>query len=215
MSSQKPISRREFIRLALTSLWAALLSACARALGVETQNLPTATTSISNTVTSVPNFTPQPGDTLVPIPTDTPLPTRTPTPTQTPTATEAPCFKLISPENGAELAAIGRVPFAWQEQAGATGYRLEITFPNGTNEDFETEDTRFEMYLASLPAGGRYNWKVTALDKAGEASYVAGPLAFDKPELPPTARPTKDKPGVPEPGTNDGGGPSTGGTITV
>jgi len=92
----KNISRRDFLKLTLTSLTAAFLAACGRALGIPA--------------------TPSP--TLAPTSTDTPAPTATSTPTSTPTDTPSPtpipCFKLLTPENGTKLPAIGKVTFSWE-----------------------------------------------------------------------------------------------------
>jgi hypothetical protein len=94
MSQNKNLSRRDFLKLTITSLTATFLAACGRALGIP--------------VTSSSTFTPTS--------THTPASTATNTPTSTPTDTPSPtpisCFKLLTPENGTKLPAIGKVTFS-------------------------------------------------------------------------------------------------------
>jgi len=80
----KNISRRDFLKLTLTSLTATFLAACGRALGIPATPSPTL------------------------------APTSTSTPTDTPSPTPIPCFKLLTPENGTKLPAIGKVTFSWE-----------------------------------------------------------------------------------------------------
>ena len=144
-----PLSRRDFLKTSWTSLWGLILAACK----IETEETPTATP------TQTATNTPTPTSTSTSTPTNTPTPTATNTPTETP----IPCFKLLTPEDGAKLDTIGRVSFAWEEQFGAKSYKLEITLPNEYVEEKIVEATVFERYLESLPLAGEYHWQVTAL----------------------------------------------------
>ena len=180
MSQNKNLSRRDFLKLTLTGLGATFLAACGHALGIPA--------------------TPSP--TLTPTSTDTPAPTATSTPTSTPTDTPSPtpipCFKLLTPENGTKLPALGKVTFSWEAMPGATRYQLQITLPSGQLVPFDVEGTSSTRYLESFLLAGIYQWTVIAFDSNSASICSAESFTFDKPEyVPPT--PTKE----------DGGGGNT------
>lgn len=173
MAQRKKLSRRDFIKGTLASLWAAFLTACK----FNTPDDPTATPT--NTVTSTPTQTPTHTVTA----TATPTATNTPTSTTTPTETPVPCFNLLEPADGTEFErAIGQIAFAWTAQAGAVLYRFSITIPSGYVEYKEVTEPGFERYLESYPLAGEYGWVVDALDAGGEVICTAGPFTFSKPE---------------------------------
>jgi hypothetical protein len=109
----------------------------------------------------------------------------------TPTDTPIPCFTLVGPEDGAELPAAGRVTFEWTPQFGGASYWLEITRPGGKVLPYETSETSYTVYNASLPWVGEFSWQVVALDAEGKEICVAGPWIFTKPQLQPTATPVQ------------------------
>ena len=159
---KKNLSRRDFIKISLTTLWGAILAACK--FPPEEDVPPIATTTPTSTSTS------------------TPTPTATNTHTQTPTETPTPepCFSLLEPLDKAELGNIGRIAFAWETQKGASTYKLVITLPNDLVEEYETEFTRFEKYLESLPMAGEYHWQVIAYNVALEEICVSENFTFTK-----------------------------------
>jgi hypothetical protein len=155
--SKDKISRRDFLKLALTGLGAFLASCMPRPA-----QTPTPTSSPTSTNTSTPG------------------PTSTKVPTQTPTPTELPCFRLLTPENGAKLNPAGKITFSWAAMPGVTNYKLEIIFPSGQSVTFETNNTNRDQYLEALSLGGTYQWKVTAFDANGAVICTAEPFSFEK-----------------------------------
>ena len=114
--------------------------------------------------------------------------TLTPSSTPDPTLAKLPRFKLLSPLQGSQLKAIGRVSFTWEAFPGAASYRLEIISPTGKKVTFIVKSTRHDRYMESLPWGGNFIWQVVALD-AGLSGMekpigFAGPFPFQKPALP-------------------------------
>ena len=160
------LSRRDFLKLTLTSLTATFLTACGRALGIPATSSPT----------------------LTPTSTDTPQPTATnaptSTPTDTPSPTPIPCFKLLTPENGTTLPAIGKVTFSWEAMPGATRYQLQITLPSGQVVPFDVEGTSNTRYLESFLTAGIYQWLVIAFDSSGVVICKADPFTFEKEKAP-------------------------------
>ncbi len=173
------ISRRDFLGISLASFGTAFLSACSQAAEKITATLAPSATPPSPSRT--PTDTPEPSLTATAVPTQT----STPTATQTNTPTPA-CFRLLTPQDGVELPTIGRINFSWEEQIGATSYKLVISLPNGKVESYEAETNSFELYLASLPLGGFYAWQVTARDVSQKAICISGKFNFSKLETPPT-----------------------------
>lgn len=127
-------------------------------------------------------FTPGYTQPATPTNTNMPTPTNTTTHTPTPTATEIPCFTLIAPEDGAEYGTMGLITFEWTEQFGSSQYVIEITLPSGNVESKVIDGTSYQRYLESLPPGGEYFWRVTALDDLENTVCAAGPLSFLKPQ---------------------------------
>jgi hypothetical protein len=180
-------SRRDFLKLILTSI-GAFLASCAPAI-TETSTLSFAATSSS---------TPEPTAT------QTPTATATSTPTETPTPTEVPCFNLLTPENGAKLNPIGKVTFSWEGISNAASYKLEITLPNGQIISFDATGIRREQYIEAIQMGGTFQWRVIAFDSSGAVICEAKTFTFEKPQYIPLA-PTK------APGNNDNGSGSDSG----
>ena len=163
-------TRRDFFKTTLLGLGAAFLAACERALGLTETPPPT-----SLSVETEP-------------PTVEPVATEPPTvePTEAPVATEAPteisCFKLLTPINGAELPAIGKVTFAWEPMTGATSYRLQITLPTNQIVSFNVDATTYARYLESFPMGGTFTWQVVALDENSATICITDFFTFTKAE---------------------------------
>jgi len=57
--------------------------------------------------------------------------TPTPAPTLDPTLAAPSKFKLLTPPQGSQRKAMGRVSFTWEAFPGAASYRLEIISPTG------------------------------------------------------------------------------------
>jgi hypothetical protein len=177
MSQDPKLSRRDFLKLTLTSLAATVLAACGRALGIPATPSPTLAPTSTNT----------------PQPTSTDTPTATQTPTDTPSPTPIPCFKLLTPESGTKLPALGKVTFSWEAMPGATRYQLQITLPSGQVVPFDVEGTSSTRYLESFLMSGIYSWQVTAFDGNSVVICISNPFTFIKAQ---TEKPS---------GGNDGG----------
>jgi hypothetical protein len=141
---------------------------------------PTSTLIPSATALIEPTLTISPSSTLFP----TDLPTAIPSPTSTPSVSPVPCLKLIFPENGSDLPVEGLISFLWNDQPGASSYRLEIFPPGGQMVTFTTTATLRNQYAEALPWGGEHKWQVVALDASGKAICTSLPFTFTKP-MPP------------------------------
>ena len=161
------LSRRDILKLATLGL-GGFLAACSRLFKAVPPEVPLATK------------TPTASKTHSPLATDTP----TSTPTNTPSPTPIPCFKLLTPENGTKLPAIGRVTFSWEAMPGATRYQLQITLPSGQIVPFDVEGTSSTRYLESFLTAGMYQWTVIAFDLSGAIICNAEPFAFEKEQMP-------------------------------
>ncbi len=193
-------SRRDFLKLLLAGIGGWLASCLPRRR--DEPPPPSAT----------PSATDAPPPTATPSPTPSPTPTPTAAPSATPTPTPVPCFRLLAPQNGTSLPALGKVTFAWEAMPGAARYELRFTLPSGQTVSFETENTAYTRYIESFPAAGTYSWQALAYDASGALLCAAEPFTFTKPVSPlPTA--TKQKGGDDGQGGGDGsgGGPVTGG----
>jgi hypothetical protein len=126
--------------------------------------------------------TPTATNTATPTFTATPSSTATNTPTSTPTQTPIPCFKLLIPENGVVLPAIGKMTFTWEPVQGAEKYLIEFTLPTGNPVPFESFEPNLTRYLESFPVGGEYQWQVTALDDSGNMICISDPFIFQRAE---------------------------------
>ena len=140
------------------------------------------------TVTDPPaedNPTPTETPTLEPLEPDAAIFTATPTSTTTPTATATSfvCARLISPENGLELPAVGKVTFAWEPVEGADSYLLNFTLPNGTIVTFETDETTKDLYMEAFGMSGEFEWNVTALDINENEICISEAALFTKPAI--------------------------------
>jgi hypothetical protein len=170
---------------ALLVALAVLVSACRPA---STPQAPAATVAQAATSTLAPSATAllEPSITTSPTSTELPtdLPTPIPSPSGTPTVTSLPCLTLIFPENGSDLPAEGLISFLWNDQPGASSYRLEILPPGGEMVTFTTTATLRNQYAEALPWGGAHQWQVVALDASGKAICTSQTFTFTKP-MPP------------------------------
>jgi len=181
-------TRRDFLKMTLLGLGAGVLAACKQAVKPLSNVVATITATSSKTNT----------------PTSTNTPAATPTETLTPTPTDIPCFRLLSPENGAQLPVVGKVTFSWEVLLAATRYQLQITFPNGQVVSLDSNNANNTRYIESFLAGGVYTWKVIALDNNGKVICTTEPFTFEKPAY--------DPPSQNNGGGDDGGGGTTGNT---
>jgi hypothetical protein len=168
-------SRRDFLKITLLGIGAGFLAACKK--------------TVQPLANAVSTFTATPSKTYTPTPTETNTPTATPIETQTPTPTEIPCFRLLSPENGAKLPAVGKITFSWEAMQGAAHYKIQFTFPSGQVASFDVENTSSTRYIESFLAGGTYIWKVIAFDSSGLEICTAESFTFEKPEYVPPQEP--------------------------
>ena len=139
--------------------------------------VPSVTLSLEPSMTVSPTSTEFPTDLPTPIPSDTPIPSVTP----------LPCLTLIFPENGSDLPKEGLITFLWNDQPGASAYRLEIIPPDGKMVTFTEAETVHNQYAESLPWGGEHTWQVVALDANGNAICTSKSFTFTKPKPPPIA----------------------------
>jgi hypothetical protein len=195
MTKKKKITRRDFLKLSWTSLWGLFLVACK--LKDEEIFTVTPSSTATNTATQTPSQTSTP----------TATETNAPTPSNTPTETPIPCFRLLTPENDAELEVIGKTIFSWETMPNATQYKLEITLPSGQTVSFETGTTERGQYMEAFRMGGTYTWKVVALDNSGKIICTSAPFTFQKSE-----NTQKEQGDGGNGGNGDGGsgGPTTG-----
>lgn len=129
-------------------------------------------------------------------PTEPPPPPPSPTPTLQQAAPPADasggCFGIIEPAGGSNLPQQGRVTFAWEEQPGAQMYTITFRDPNGTRITITTSSTSASFYIEVLPAGGTYEWSVTAFGADGGEICTSESSSFSKPQGEPTPKPTKE-----------------------
>ncbi len=108
---------------------------------------------------------------VTPTPTEEPLPTETFTPepaqvdvvpeeeNEEPTETFTPepevntaeetllCTELLTPEDGADLPANGKVIFSWNAHPDADTYSLNFIFPDGLELNFTTDEPTTHRYM--------------------------------------------------------------------
>jgi len=137
------ISRRDFVKFALTSLGAFLASCLPQGLR---DPAPTPTTAATNT--------PLPPPLATPLLMNTPAPTASSTPALTPMPIKIPCFRLLTPESRATLQTIGKVTFSWQPMPGAARYHLQITLPGGKLLAIDTPTTSITRYADNFLESG-------------------------------------------------------------
>jgi hypothetical protein len=131
-------------------------------------------------------------------PTVTSTPTQTPEPTPTlqqagtPADASSACFSLTQPNPGASLPLQGQVTFGWESQSGASRYVITFYDPNGTRITIGTTSTSTTFFIEVLPAGGTYEWFVTAFGSDGSEICSSDTSTFSKPQAEPTPRPTRE-----------------------
>ena len=103
--------------------------------------------------------------TMTAAPVVTQKPTATESPTHVPGTTTPSCVTLLTPLDGAQLPALGRITFSWDPRPEALSYALNIVMPSGQTVSFETQETSREQYIDVFSAAGQYQWKVIAQDR--------------------------------------------------
>jgi hypothetical protein len=93
---------------------------------------------------------------------------------------EAICFRLLTPEVNSEMANEGLVVFDWQMLPEAASYQVQIELPNGNFEYFNSEVASLDKFMASLPLGGSYEWRVLAFDAGGDPICFSDSFSFSK-----------------------------------
>jgi hypothetical protein len=178
MSWKRNISRRDFLKVMLTSVGAFLASCLPQATGNDPPEgiLPTETPTEPPEIEEpvLNNNVPEGGDE------DPPEPEPTETPTEVPTE-EPFCIQLLTPENEAILPMVGKVTFSWEPMPGAEVYLLEITLPNGTVVPFETQLTYRDQYIEAFTMGGIFTWQVSAFDAKSILLCTSDVFSFEKP----------------------------------
>jgi hypothetical protein len=123
----------------------------------------------------------------------TETPTATATPTIVPSQTPPSCLALLTPSDGEEFPAMGRVTFSWSPVNDTTFYALTIMSPSGETVSFETKQPIRALYLEALPAGGTYQWKVIAEDRKRNEICSSELATFSKPTYTGPNQPVNDK----------------------
>ena len=150
------------------------------ALGIGSAVLATCNLPVNPPIPAVPLSPAAIDNSLAPLPALTPLPTLTPAPTlPPPTPTPFLCPRLLTPENGARLPAMGRVTFTWQPVPDAAVYWLEITLPSGQTVTFDRGDHR-DLYMEAFKMSGVYYWRVSAMGHGGGLLCTSDPFTFEK-----------------------------------
>lgn len=167
----------------LVVIVAFLFTACAP--GIATQATEVATQS----PTKIP-FTALPA-TAQPAFTETP--TATATPTIVPSQVAPGCLTLLTPSDGVEFPATGRVTFSWSPVNDVVFYALNIMSPSGETVSFETKEPVRALYLEALPAAGTYQWKVIAEDRKRNEICSSALATFSKPSYTPPNQPETSK----------------------
>ena len=103
------------------------------------------------------------------------------------------CSQLQEPSDGSALGKIGQVKFAWSEQSDAQTYIITFVKADGSTAKIETSSNSAEFYIEVLPAGGNYQWYVTAFGADGNAICTSNSSNFSKPQADPTAKPKPEK----------------------
>ena len=135
--------------------------------------------------------------------------TETPTETPTEAPTDVPptevdstggqgnssnaCSQLQEPADGGTLNKAGQVKFAWSEQPDAQTYIITFVKEDGTTARIETSSNSAEFYIEVLPAGGNYQWFVTAYGADGMEICKSNSANFSKPQADPTQKPKPEK----------------------
>jgi hypothetical protein len=110
------------------------------------------------------------------------------------------CSQLQEPADGGSLGKIGQVKFAWTEQPDAQTYVLTFVKEDGSTAKIMTNTNSAEFYIEVLPAGGNYQWFVTAYGADGSELCTSTSSTFSKPQADPTEKPRPEKdPNKPDP----------------
>lgn len=172
--------------LALALLLA--ISACDTLPDAATQVIPTETPGPSTeTPAAIRILDLEPSPTSPPV--VTPTPTESTGPIEPPDSIQpandstgaGECLALSSPENGAQLPAVGWGRFTWEAHPDALGYLLQIVAPSGWVLSIESRETSNTRAMEAFSSGGEYTWTVAALGPGGEEICRSGPHGFTKP----------------------------------
>jgi hypothetical protein len=98
------------------------------------------------------------------------------------------CSQLQEPADGGTLNKAGQVKFAWSEQPDAQTYIITFVKEDGSTARIETSSNSAEFYIEVLPAGGNYQWFVTAYGADGNAICTSATNQFNKPKADPTEK---------------------------
>lgn len=98
------------------------------------------------------------------------------------------CSQLEEPTDGRALNNIGKVKFAWSEQPNAQTYIITFVKADGSTARIETSSNSAEFYIEVLPAGGNYQWFVTAYSADGKEICKSNSANFSKPQAEPTEK---------------------------
>ncbi len=153
--------------------------------------MPTQEIEISNAIPTGVALT-EVATTEEPALTEQPTATETQAPTKAPSKTPLSCLALLTPPNGAEIPAIGKVTFSWTPVNEATFYALNIMLPSGELVSFETKQTFRDQYMEAFSAGGNYQWKVIAEDRKRNEICSSEPAAFSKSSYKQPKQPNND-----------------------
>lgn len=110
------------------------------------------------------------------------------------------CSQLQGPADGGSLGKVGQVEFTWSEQPDAQYYIITFVKEDGTTAKIMTDSNSAEFYIEVLPAGGNYEWFVTAYGAGGSEICTSASSTFSKPQADPTEKPKPaDKPDKTDP----------------
>ena len=140
--------------------------------------IPTSKVEVTTTAPTKVSFTEV---AMTPTPVVTEKSTATETPTMAPSNTPPSCLMLLTPADGEEFPAVGRVRYSWSPVNGALFYALNIMSPSGETISFEAKQPFREQYLEALPLGGTYQWKVIAEDRKRKEICSSELATFSKP----------------------------------
>lgn len=159
------------IRTVIPFIIAIVLNSCAPSMPMqEIEGIASTPTTASFTETAI---APELGSTLEP--------NATASLTQVPSTTPPSCVSLLTPPNGVEIPAIGKVTFSWNSLPEAMFYVLIIVLPSGATASFDTKVTFRGQYMEAFPAGGQYQWKVIAQDRKRNEICSSELATFSKP----------------------------------
>ena len=143
--------------IVIVAIIAILFTSCA-------PSMPTQEVEVTKSVPSEVSLTEE-ARTQEPVVTEEPTATSTEVPTVAPSMTPPSCLSLLTPLNGAELPAVGKVTFSWSPMNEAIFYALNIMLPSGETVSFETKQPLREQYMEAFSSGGNYQWRVIAEDR--------------------------------------------------